>query len=138
MLTCSTGTLCGAAVVALLCGAIACGSEEHDPPAPPPPRGLTAPERQAAQSGHAAIRTYCRRLGLYIVGRRGQPAAADQRRAVAGARAIARLAQRKPEAPFAPGQTVRQLAGDTAEDLEGTNCSTRLVAELERGLRGAG
>jgi hypothetical protein len=53
---------------------------------------------------------------------------------VAGARALARLALRKPEAPYATGQTIRQLAGDTAEDLEGTNCSPRLVVELERGL----
>ena len=36
--------------------------------------------------------------------------------------------------PIATDQTIRQLAGDTAEDLEGTNCSARLVVELERGL----
>jgi hypothetical protein len=53
---------------------------------------------------------------------------------VDGARRIALLARRKPEARYSPVQTVRQLAGDTAEDLEGTNCSRRLVAELERGL----
>ena len=63
-----------------------------------------------------------------------RPGARVQRRAVAGARALARLALRKPEAPYATDQTIRQLAGDTAEDLEGTNCSARLVVELERGL----
>jgi hypothetical protein len=44
------------------------------------------------------------------------------------------LARRKPEARFNASQTVRDLAGDTAEDLDGTNCSAALVAELERGL----
>ena len=72
--------------------------------------------------------------GCTSPGRRDRPGVRVQRRAVAGARALARLALRKPEAPYATGQTIRQLAGDTAEDLEGTNCSARLVVELERGL----
>ena len=101
---------------------------------PAEPQRLTAAERAAAASGHEAIRSYCRRLGLHLVAGRARPGARVQRRAVAGARALARLARRKPEALYATHQTVRQLAGDTAEDLEGTNCSARLVVELERGL----
>jgi hypothetical protein len=95
---------------------------------------LTAAERAAARAGHAAIRSYCRRVGLYLAGRRGPPGAEVQRRAIAGARAIARVARSKPEARFSAVQTARDLAGDTAEDLEGTNCSSRLVVELSRGL----
>ena len=123
-----------AALGALLCGVVACGSEAPEQPRPEAPQRLTEPERAAARSGEAAIRSYCRRLGLYLAGRRGPPGARALRRAVEGARVVAALARRKPQASYALGQTVRQLAGDTAEDLEGTNCSGRLVAELERGL----
>jgi hypothetical protein len=120
-------------MTALLCGLAGCGDGEPARPEPAPQR-LTAGERAGAASGHDAIRSYCRRLGLHLAGRGDRPGAPVQRRAVAGARMLARLAGRKPEAPYAPGQTIRQLAGDTAEDLEGTNCSARLVVELERGL----
>ena len=120
-------------VSALLCGVAGCGEGEPTRRDAGPQR-LTAVERAAAASGHDAIRLYCRRLGLHLAGRRDRPGAQVQRRAVAGARALARLALRKPEAPYATDQTIRQLAADTAEDLEGTNCSARLVVELERGL----
>ncbi|MGH2978538.1 MAG: hypothetical protein ACRDLQ_02735 [Solirubrobacterales bacterium] len=122
------------AVLALICGMVACGSSEPDRPERVQPQRLTAVERAAAEAGYDAIRTYCRRLGLRLTGRRATPGRAAQRRAVAGARRIASLARRKPEALYSEGQTARQLAGDTAEDLEGTNCSARLVAELARGL----
>jgi hypothetical protein len=120
-------------VTALLWGFAGCGEGEPARQDAEPQR-LTAVERAAATSGHDAIRSYCRRLGLHLAGRRDRPGARVQRRAVAGARTLARLSLRKPEAPYASHQTIRQLAGDTAEDLEGTNCSTRLVVELERGL----
>ena len=121
------------AAAAALCALVACGSEAEPPPDVRPQR-LTAAERAGAAAGHEAIRTYCRRLGLHLAGRRAAPGSATLRRAAQGARTIAALARRKPEATYAPGQTARQLAGDTAEDLEGTNCSGRLVAELVRGL----
>jgi hypothetical protein len=120
-------------VTALLCGFAGCGDGEAEQPSAEPQR-LTAAERAAAASGHEAIRSYCRRLGLHLVAGRARPGVGVQRRAVAGARALARLALRKPEALYATHQTIRQLTGDTAEDLEGTNCSARLVVELERGL----
>jgi hypothetical protein len=120
-------------VSALLCGVAGCGEGEPTRRDAEPQR-LTAVERAAATSGHDAIHSYCRRLGLHLAGRRDRPGAQVQRRAVAGARALARLALRKPEAPYATDQTIRQLAGDTAEDLEGTNCSALLVVELTRGL----
>jgi hypothetical protein len=120
-------------VTALLCGFAGCGDGEAERQRTEPQR-LTAGERAAAAAGHDAIRSYCRRLGLHLAGRRERPGARVQRRAVAGARALAHLAVRKPEAPYATEQTIRQLAADTAEDLEGTNCSAALVVELERGL----
>ena len=120
-------------VTALLCGFAGCGEGEPELRHTEPQR-LTAVERAAAASGYDAIRSYCRRLGLHLTGRGAAPGPGAQGRAVGGARAIAALARRKPEAPYAPDQTVSQLAADTAEDLEGTNCSARLVVELERGL----
>jgi hypothetical protein len=120
---------------ALAAGLLACGSGRESPPPPAvPAQGLTVQERQAARAAHAAIRSYCRQLGLHLAGRRPAPGAGARQRALAGARAIARLARAKPQARFSAHQTARQLAGDTAEDLEGTNCSGRLVAELARGL----
>jgi predicted small lipoprotein YifL len=110
-----------------------CGSKQ--PPRPTAePRDLTAAEQRAAESGLAAIRGYCRRVGADLAGRAGPPDPAVLERAVAGARAIATLARRKPDAPYSRVQTARELAADTAEDLEGTNCSATLVAELARGL----
>jgi hypothetical protein len=115
-------------------GLLACGPTGDNGSQPGPPPRLTQAERQAAQAGYDAIRAYCRQLGLHLAGRRGVPDRAVRRRAFEGARTIARLARAKPEARFSGVQTTRQLAGDTAEDLEGTNCSGRLVAELARGL----
>jgi hypothetical protein len=123
-----------AVALTVLCAVAGCGSSEPDRAPPALPQSLTAPERAAAGSGYEAIRTYCRRLGLHLAGRRPPPGAAAQRRALDGAREIAALARRKPEAPYSPDQTAGQLAADTAEDLEGTNCSAGLVAELARGL----
>ena len=123
-----------ALAIALLGGLLACGSEDAAPAPSEPPARLTAQERASAESAHAAIRSYCRRLGLHFAGRGGRPSPRTQQHAVEGARTIARLAARKPEAPYARNQTARQLAGDTAEDLEGTNCSARIVFELQRGL----
>jgi hypothetical protein len=120
-------------VIALLCGLAGCGDDEAERQQTEPQR-LTAVERAAAASGYDAIRSYCRRLGLHLVAGRAAPGPHAQENAVEGARAIAALARRKPEAAYVRGQSVRQLAGDTAEDLEGTNCSSRLVTELERGL----
>ena len=77
------------------------------------------------------IRAYCRGVARYAAGR-GRPPVGDD--ALAAARRIAALAARKPDAPYSGSQTARNLAGDLAEDLEGTNCSRALVAELARGL----
>jgi hypothetical protein len=124
--------VCAVATLVVL-SVVGCGSSEPDRAQTVQPPRLTAQERAASRSGHEAIRAYCRRLGLHLAGRRPLPGPAVQRRALEGARAIAALARRKPAAPYARDQTASQLAGDIAEDLEGTNCSPRLVGELTRG-----
>ena len=95
---------------------------------------MTVAERSSVAAGEDAIRAYCRRLGLHLAGRGTAPGEAVRQRALRGARSIATVARSKPQAPYGTGQTVRGLAADTAEDLEGTNCSPALVAELARGL----
>jgi hypothetical protein len=110
-----------------------CGGGDGEA-ADPVPQRLTSSERAAVASGHAAIRAYCRRLGLHLAGRASAPGATVRGRALSGARSIAAVARRKPQAPYRAGQTVRGLAADTAEDLEGTNGSAALVSELARGL----
>jgi hypothetical protein len=92
---------------------------------------LTAQERRNEDRSVAAIREYCRGVARYLAGRAAPPSRDE---AVDAARRIAVLARRKPEARYQGTQTARGLAGDLAEDLEGTNCSRLLVAELERGL----
>jgi hypothetical protein len=115
-------------VLALLSG---CGDDAPPTQPPPPPEPLTGPERARADSAVAEIRSYCRGVARYLAGRRGQPPAAG---AVAAARRIAAIARAKPQASYRGSQRARDLAADLAEDLEGTNCSRRLVTELARGL----
>jgi hypothetical protein len=116
----------------LVLGALAgCG----DDPAPNEParsdRPLTAQERAGAAHAVAAIRSYCRRVARRLAGRRGPPPVEG---AVVAARRITALARAKPDATYRGSQRARDLAADLAEDLEGTNCSQRLVVELARGL----
>lgn len=107
-----------------------------DDPAPSVParqdRHLTAQERTSADHAVAAIRSYCRRVARSLAGRGAAPPPVED--AVAAARRIAALARAQPEATYRGSQRARDLAADLAEDLEGTNCSQRLVTELASGL----
>jgi len=114
--------------LALLAG---CGDDAAPTTPAPAPEPLTAQERAGAERAVAEIRSYCRGVARYLAGRRDQPPVEG---AVAAARRIAAIARAKPEASYRGSQRARDLAADLAEDLEGTNCSQRLVAELARGL----
>ena len=119
--------------LAIGCLVAGCGDDDAPPPSTATPDApLTAQERRDEDRSVAAIRAYCRAVALYLLQGRGPEPSPDE--AVAGARRIAALSRRKPEAPYRGSQGARDLAADLAEDLEGTNCSRRLVAELERGL----
>jgi hypothetical protein len=120
-------TLLTALVIVCAAG---CGDDEPAAPVERP-AALTAQERQAADRAVRAIRAYCRGVARYLAGRAEPPAQANAR---AGAHRIAALARERPDAPYRGRQTARDLAGDLAEDLEGTNCSPALVATLARGL----
>ena len=118
------------AALAICCGA-GCGEEESSPRPVPVDGPLTAQERRIEDRSVREIREFCRGVARYLAGS-GDPPQQDD--AVQAARRIAALARRKPEARYEGSQTARGLAGDLAEDLEGTNCSRILVVELERGL----
>jgi hypothetical protein len=113
-----------------------CGGDDGSTTTASPARDVTlsSAERAHADRSVAAIRAYCRRVARYATGQAGPPGPSSTRRAVDAARDIASLAQREPDARYRGSQRARDLAGDLAEDLEGTNCSPRLVAELARGL----
>jgi len=108
-----------------------CGDDSSPAPATTPDAPLTVRERRAVDRSVTAIRAYCREVARYLA-RGGRAPAQDA--ALAAARRIAAIARRRPEAAYEGSQTARGLAGALAEDLEGTNCSGLLVAELERGL----
>jgi hypothetical protein len=126
--------ICLAAILAMTLVA-GCGDDEPSSAAPDPGRAapLSAPQRAAADRAVDSIRAYCRGLARFLAGRRaGRPPLGE---ALAAARSIATLARQRPGAPYSGSQTARDLAADLAEDLEGTNCSNTLVAELAAGLR---
>jgi hypothetical protein len=81
-----------------------------------------------------AIRSYCRLIGLYVTRRGPRPTTADTQAADDAVDRLIALARADPEAQYREGETMRQVLGDTAEDLEGTNCSSGLVARLNQGL----
>ena len=118
-----------ALLIACLAG---CGDDGPSGPTTNPPAPvLTAQERAEADRAVAAVRRYCRRVARHLAGRGSVP---PLDAAVQGARSIAGIARRKPEASYSGSQRARDLAADLAEDLEGTNCSRTLVDELARGL----
>jgi hypothetical protein len=119
------------AALAVIC-VTGCGDDGSPSTTSQPDTPLTRTEMLEEDRAVATIRAYCRDVARYLSGRGDRP---SDDRALAAARRIAALARRKPEARYRGGQTARQVAGDLAEDLEGTNCSDLLVAELEQGLR---
>ncbi len=126
---------CLAAIVVVAIFLAGCGDDGSSSAtrAPEAPARLSAQERAAADRSVRSIRAYCRDLARSLAGERRARPALDE--ALAAARRLAALARAKASAPYRGSQTARNLAADLAEDLEGSNCSNTLVAELARGLR---
>jgi hypothetical protein len=99
------------------------------------PQRLSLEERSEVVRSQRAIRSYCRLVGLFLVGRHGPPTQAESERVRDAAAKLIESARAKPQAEYREQETMRQLLGDIAEDLEGTNCSSALVAQLQQGLR---
>jgi hypothetical protein len=69
----------------------------------------------------------------FFAGDGPQPGRPELEQAFGAVDGIVALAREKPDAVH-EGRTLRQLVGDTTEDLEGTNCAASLVDRLRQGL----
>jgi hypothetical protein len=109
-----------------------CGSNEASPTTP---AQLSPDEQAAVRQGQREVRSYCQKLVLYLARRRGAPTQAETQRAFSAVDQLEQIARAKPAAtlPLA-GRTVRELLGDLAEELEGSNCAANIVQRLDQAL----
>ena len=124
-----------ALLIAVTLTVVGCGEEASDEPAPPT-AGLTGEERRLIDVYEHRIQAHCVRVARSLLSPRAAPSPRQEARAFAAADALVALAERKPAAPVGPGQDLRLLVSDIAENLEGSNCDPRMIARLERGLAG--
>jgi hypothetical protein len=108
-----------------------CGGGEA---ATQPDGRLSAGERAAVERSVDSIYAFCRRVRDYFSGRSEAPSRSDGERAERAVAGLVEAARNDPEAEYAPSRSLRTLVGDTAEDLEATNCSGALVRLLQRGF----
>jgi hypothetical protein len=127
------GVLCG-----LLCLLVpaACGPEDPGQEGRGKPERLGPAERREVNALEAEIAAHCIAVARSLVDPRTRPSRAEERRAFSAADRLLELARRKPRAPLGAGQDLRLFVSDVAENLEGSNCDPRMIARLERGLRG--
>jgi hypothetical protein len=118
------------AVAATMLGG--CGGDESSTQKP---EQLSASEQSAVREAQTEIRSYCRDLVLYLARRRGPPTQSETGSAYEAVDRLAAIARDKPAAalPLA-GRTVRELLGDIAEDLEGSNCADNVVRRIDQAL----
>ena len=95
---------------------------------------LSSRQSAAVTTSLETIRDYCREVGRFLTRRGDAPTRAQVESTADAARILAEVAGQRPEGEYAPQQTMRTLLGDTAENLEATNCSPQLVQILQRGL----
>jgi hypothetical protein len=103
-------------------------------PAGPAAKRLTADEQALVTRSDRTVERYCGHLALSLTGRRKPPSAEEQVRAFAATDRLIELAQEKPAAPLETGVEMGLFLGDLAEDLEGSNCDSRLVERIDQGL----
>ena len=97
------------------------------------PAKLTPEEVALIRRTERAVTDYCRGVAEALA--RGQSPSAESFQRVTGAlEGLAALARAKPEAPAPGGSSPRLALGDIAEDLEGTNCDSRLVRRIDQAL----
>ena len=105
----------------------ACGgdSEDENPQ-------LTVDDRRAVEHAQREIGAYCRHLAQFILRERPAPTPAETGEAVSAVDRLAAVAREKPYAEYRPGQRMRTLVGDTAEGLEGSNCTGPVLERLQQ------
>jgi hypothetical protein len=118
-------------VLAAVSVPVGCGSDNS----PSKPVELSASDQSAIREAQVEIRSYCRELALELARRRGPPTESDTAQAYSAVDRLAGIARVKPTAtqPLA-GRTVRELLGDLAEDLEGSNCAPNVVQRINQAL----
>ena len=90
---------------------------------PEQPEQLSAGEQAAVRKAQVEIQSYCRELTLYLARRRGPPTEDETGRATARGPARRDRTREAGCDQRQSGRTVRELLGDIAEDLEGSNCA---------------
>jgi hypothetical protein len=116
-----------------------CGDGGSSGTAGPTPAGaaakrLTANEQALVTQSARTVVRYCGNLALSLTGQRKPPSAEEQGRAFAATDRLIELAREKPAARVEPGVDTELFLGDLAEDLEGSNCDSRLVERIDQAL----
>jgi hypothetical protein len=120
------------AIIALAlagCGGCSGGTQAKSGPLP-------ANQQARVRAAQAEIQSYCRQLTLYLARRRGPPTEDETAQAYEAVDQLGAIARSKPSATEGvTGETVRDLMGDIAEDLQGSNCADNVVARIDQALR---
>jgi hypothetical protein len=95
---------------------------------------LTAAEQALVTRSQRTVQHYCGKLALSLTGQGKPPSAEEQSRAFVATDRLIELASEKPVAPLDTGLEMGLFLGDLAEDLEGSNCDSRLVERIDQGL----
>jgi hypothetical protein len=95
---------------------------------------LSAAEESVLAHSQTSLRDYCRKLALYLAGKRTAPTGADARDVDNDLDRLIALARAKPDARAGNQEPLRLVISDMAEDLEGSNCSGSFEQKLEQGL----
>ena len=128
------------ALVALtVTAAVAAGCGSGGPDGATEARSVTEPAPLSA-SGAAviartreAVNSYCVHVGARVASGR-EPDPARFALVLAEVRRLERLAADRPLAQAPDGSTPRFALGDIAEDLEGSNCDSRLARQIDDAL----
>jgi len=116
-----------------------CGDGESPQTAGTTPTGavakrLTSAEQTLVDRSERTVQRYCGKLALSVTGRARPPSAEEASRAFAATDRLIELARAKPAASIENGEEIELFLGDLAEDLEGSNCDSRLVERIDQTL----
>ena len=95
---------------------------------------LTAAEQSLVTRSERAVQLYCGKLALSLTGQGKPPSSEEQSRAFVATDRLIELANEKPVASLDTGLQMGLFLGDLAEDLEGSNCDSRLVERIDQAL----
>ena len=94
---------------------------------------VSGPPARVIRRAQTAVDTYCGRVAEALGEGRG-PTPADFERVSSAIDQLVALAAQRPQATDPIGTTPRLALGDIAENLEGSNCDSRLVERIDVAL----